>query len=337
MKEALLQSLLDSSLPGSTGFKATAWQEAVSKVAALANGQLVSVAQLRNKWDAIKKEFRLWDLFQGRSGWTYDNDGQALEPEAEIDEWFALNEPSHAGLNKWRNKGLELSSLCIALIRGTTATGEDASPPPGHGDMGYQAGDTNQLSQEESPAPELSSPAPSSLLSSPTPSRDPQSYIMKRKAQVEAQTQRKKSSSRKINKQLGEQLVEMNANVARVARQLEKDEQGEAIDLFELEFDGLSGSYSNAILDSFENPFQAKRFVRLQDFKSRCEWVRTRLRGVTESIEWEDIDQELDYCERTFAQRQNPSDHAAGSPSLLEEQGIMDSVEVEEEVTQIDE
>ena len=220
MKEALLQGLLKASLPGSTGFKQTCWQETLPGVVAVAGDQSVTVRQLKDKYDNVKKDFRLWDLFQDRSGWTYAEDGRALEPADEIDDFFALHEAANPGLSRWRHKGLELKDLCLALMRGTLATGKEASPPPGQVEE-QESDELSPASQVESPGRETSS-SPSPLSSSPSlssrsPSAAPEAFILKRKRQVEAMTSRKKSSNPKANKYLGEQLELVNVNMARVA------------------------------------------------------------------------------------------------------------------------
>ncbi|KAF1954275.1 hypothetical protein CC80DRAFT_124126 [Byssothecium circinans] len=159
-------------------------------------------------------------------------------------------EATHKGIGRWRYKGLEFSQLCIALIRGNYATGADASLPPG-------------LDIES-----LSSPSVSSSVSL-SPSSTVQSFIEKRKAQWENTSQRKKSTAPKVNRNLGEQLAVMNANVARVATQLEKDWQAQAMERIQRDFRSLSARYKDVVLDYFESEFKAKRFVVLETIDDR--------------------------------------------------------------------
>ena len=71
-----------------------------------------------------------------------------------------------------------------------------------------------------------------------------------------------------------------------------------------MEFDSISYRYGNTVLDSFSDPFQAKRFLKLKDFASRRLWVRSTLRKLFDVENWVDIDGELDDCEQELQRRQ---------------------------------
>ena len=301
MKEALLQTLLDQSLPGSGGFKPGVWQKALQAIQPLTSAH-VDVDKLKNKHDATKKDYKLWSSFQGKSGWTYTEDGQPLEPREEIDAWF----DGHKDCAKFREKGLEFKELCQALYGGTFATGECASPPPSIADEGGEGDEIARESIESSVHPGSLPDSPSSS-SAPSTLGAPASFILKRKAQAEAMSSRKKSNTQKVNKQLGEQLMQMNDSVGKIARRLEMDEQGEAIDLFNEEFKLLPFRRRDAVIDMFESQFTAKRYLKLEDFEERRLWVRNKLRKTLRAEDWEDLDESLEECVAAFEKRQNPT------------------------------
>ncbi|KAG5228227.1 L10-interacting MYB domain-containing protein [Salix suchowensis] len=91
-------------------------------------GQLLVKAQLKNKWDVCKKDWRLWTKLNGETGVGWSNE---LGTIVASDEWWKSRIQENRGVKKFRQSGIEpsLKFKFDRMFSGVTSTGQHAWAP----------------------------------------------------------------------------------------------------------------------------------------------------------------------------------------------------------------
>lgn len=259
MKYALLKKLYDTSTIGGLrielGFEPIVWQSASDAVNLVATGPPATPAKCRSKSDTCERDWRAFSMFQGKSGWTYNDKGVPQEPREIISQWFK----EHKECRKFQQNGLEFRSWHEEIYKDVIATGEYALPPPGSQQF---MSATGNVAESVFGSVELSTP-------------DGNWIRQKEKEEILAAS-RQRRKPEKVGNVLGAELRALNANVAALVK-LTRDPQTEALEIFNIEFARLKFKHKELLMGLFEAPFSCKRFLAASGRWDRIKWIRGRV------------------------------------------------------------
>lgn len=126
MLSAFLDTMIESHLGLSNGVKPEVLQRVLTAVSTHTK-QAITIDSIKNKYDALKRDYRLWQKFQNRSGCTYNpRNGAPLEPVEAVDQWFDAN----PDFQRLRNNKIPFPEKQAYLYANMFATGDNVELPP---------------------------------------------------------------------------------------------------------------------------------------------------------------------------------------------------------------
>ena len=109
MEIALATSLLEAGdergQRSDNSWKKQAWEQAKIDVQAVAGASIVTVPSLKNKVDAWKKNWKVWEHLISQSGFGIDDYGCVTGDEEALKAYFA----AHPDARKFKSKPLKLA------------------------------------------------------------------------------------------------------------------------------------------------------------------------------------------------------------------------------------
>jgi Myb/SANT-like DNA-binding domain len=308
MEEMLLNTLLQAQQNGlqtdNSGFRKAEWSMALEAVQAVTN-QLVTLQQVKSKFDAFKLDWKAWRHFVDQSGHGWDAE-KGAEPDV-LESYFEARPRAR----NFRNKLIPYAEQLQTLLHGALATEEevtdidvlileeerreDDNSDDEEGQLVEQSEDEQGCNSDEWPdspiisrsttvLPIMPSPPASTTPSQPTSTtpgqpRRPDNSLRKRtlKSAAEAdQRKRKKSSGHALADALDGAIDEIKAS-REVLTEMGQPSTARAAKILASEFGYLSGQDQDLICSALGRDSQADLFLARNAEDRKC-WVNRTLR-----------------------------------------------------------
>ncbi|XP_039686372.1 L10-interacting MYB domain-containing protein [Medicago truncatula] len=129
VNEIFIQTCLDQVVKNErvgTSFTKKGWKNIVCQFHE-STGRDYDKIQLKNRYDALKKEWRVWfNLFGKVTGMGWDNERNTFDAP---DEWWENKQLENPLYGKFREKGLPFANQLTTLFKDVVANGEHAWAP----------------------------------------------------------------------------------------------------------------------------------------------------------------------------------------------------------------
>ncbi|KEH17807.1 putative Myb/SANT-like domain-containing protein [Medicago truncatula] len=129
VNEIFIQTCLDQVIKGErigTSFTKKGWKNIVCQFHE-STGRDYDKNQLKNRYDTLKMEWRVWfDLFGKVTGMGWNNERNTFDAP---DEWWENKQLENPLYGKFREKGLPFAHELTTLFKGVVANGEHAWAP----------------------------------------------------------------------------------------------------------------------------------------------------------------------------------------------------------------